>query len=260
METRPFCRMIKGGREVLIFESLVEIAGYAVQEWQVAAETSIKKRGRFAAALSGGVTPVSLYRMLARRIRDDLWARTHIFLVDERFVSPDAKESNFRIIYDTLLNRIVIPMDHIHSIATDTKSPEDSAIRYEHDILSYFRTTGKFTPSFDLMILGMGADGHTASLFPGTEPVWESDRVAVAVYPSDTARKKRVSISLRVINYARRIIFLIAGAEKAEALCDVIENSGSTLPASRVSAGEGGVTFLVDEAASRLITRKNDLK
>ena len=252
---KPLHRITKGNIEVLIFGDIDEISEYAAEEWLHVSEKSINRQGYFTAALSGGTTPAGLYRRLAVSERDDLWCRTHIFLVDERFVSFEEMESNYRMIRQTLLSRVNIPDYNIHPIPTDTVSPESAALKYEDDIIYFFKTEKGLPPRFDLVILGIGDDGHTASLFPGTMAVSEAVRLSVAVTPPDISKKDRVSITLPVINNADHIIFLATGDEKAGVLREVLERSDSVLPASLVKPLKGTVKFLIDEPASRLLSR-----
>jgi 6-phosphogluconolactonase len=252
---KPLYRILKDDKEVLVFKDIDKISEYAAEEWLNLSENTINSKGYFAAALSGGSTPVGLYRRLAVSERDDLWERTHIFLVDERCVAYEEPESNFRMIRHTLLSRVNIPDDNINPIPTDTLSPESSAAKYEENILTFFKAEEGLQTIFDLVILGIGDDGHTASLFPGTQALSESVRLAVAVTPPDISKKDRVSITLPVINKADHVIFLAAGDEKARVLRDVLERSDSGLPASLVKPIKGTVKFLIDEPASRLLSR-----
>ena len=252
---KPLFRITKGNIEVLIFGDIDEISEYAAEECLHISEKSINRQGYFTAALSGGTTPAGLYRRLAVSERDDLWYRTHIFLVDERLVSFEEKESNYRMIRQTLLSRVNIPDNNIHPIPADTLSPESAAAKYEEDLISFFKTEKGLPPRFDLVILGIGDDGHTASLFPGTPAVSEAVRLSVAVTPPDISMKYRVSITLPVINNADHIIFLASGDEKAGVLRDVLERPDSFLPASQVKPLKGTVKFLIDEPASSLLSR-----
>ena len=252
---KPLSRITKGNIEVLIFRDIDEISEYAAEEWLHISGKSINRQGYFTAALSGGNTPAGLYRRLAIPERDDLWYRTHIFLVDERFVSFEEMESNYRMISHTLLSRVNIPDNNIHPIPTDTVSPEYAAAKYEENLISFFKTENGIPPRFNLVILGIGNDGHTASLFPGTRAVSEAVRLSVAVTPPDISKKNRVSITLPVINNADHIIFLATGDEKAGVLRDVLERPDSVLPASQVKPIKGTVKFLIDEPASSLLLR-----
>lgn len=250
----PLSRTTKGNIEVLIFGDIDEISEYAAEEWLDISEKSINRQGYFTVALSGGKTPIGLYRRLADSERDDLWCSTNIFLVDERFVSFEDPESNYRMIRHALLSRVNIPAKNIHPIPVDAVSPESAASKYEEDLKSFFKTEKGLSPRFDLVILGIGDDGHTASLFPGTRALSETERLSVAVTPTDITKKERVSITLPVINNADHIIFLAAGDEKAAVLRDVLERSDSVLPASQVKPIKGTVKFLIDEPASSLLS------
>jgi 6-phosphogluconolactonase len=250
----PLIRKSVNGKEVLIFKSIDRISDFMTGKWLEISKESIRVRGRFKAALSGGNTPVNLYRKMASLKGVFPWESTEIFLVDERFVPYEGSESNYRMIRHTLLDRIDIPDENIHSISTDEGTPALSASRYSDDISSFFSLSPGEFPAFDLILLGIGDDGHTASLFPGDEALKEKERIAVDVIPSDINKKERVSITLPVINNAEHIFFMVAGAEKANILKEVIKDNNSLLPAVMVSSDKGRVYFLVDEASASLIT------
>lgn len=138
-----------------------------VGQWRELSRSAIESRGCFTAALSGGETPVLFYRRLAAEGARFQWDRTHLFFADERFVSSDSADSNYRLLNETLLKNIPIPTGNIHAVATSETDPLSSARKYEEEIKGFFMLPGEGIPEFDLVMLGMGADGHTASLFPG---------------------------------------------------------------------------------------------
>lgn len=208
---------------------------------------------RAAVALSGGSTPRRLYAMLGEepwRGRID-WPRLHIFVVDERFVPPDHPESNRRMIRETLLAASPLPDANFHPIPYTPDGPEAAAERYAEDLRAFF---GPGLPHFDLILLGMGADGHTASLFPGTDAADVRDRLAIPSVNSSTGAQ-RVTITLPVINAAQRAAFLVTGPDKAEALRRVFVERDPALPATRVGLASGELTWLVDQAAAALLRR-----
>jgi 6-phosphogluconolactonase len=252
----PLSKFTAGNAEVLVFRDIEEMSHHAACEWIALSERAISRRGRFTAALSGGRSPVPLYRRLAGIGKSGYWdRRVHIFLVDERFVPFEADESNYGLIREKLLNHLRIPDGNVHPIATDTGTPEIAARKYERDLTYFFNLEPGALPVFDLVLLGMGEDGHTASLFPGTPAVSESLRLAVTVTPADAVKKERVSITFPVINNADNIIFMVSGSAKSEALRDVLEKHDVRLPATQVSASRGRLYFLVDEGAARLLTQ-----
>ena len=250
---KPLSSVTKGNKEVLIFGDIEQISEYAVEMWLKVSEESISRHGGFTAALSGGKTPVGLYRRLAVLERADLWDKTNIFLVDERFVPFDDIESNYNMIRQTLLSSVSIPDKNIHPIPTNTGSSESAAAEYEEDLISFFKTGKGGLPRFNIVFLGMGDDGHTASIFPGSHALSESVRLSVAVNPSGTSKKERVSITLPVINNSENIVFLVTGEKKSGTLLEVLERPDGNLPASHVQPNAGNLLFLVDKPASRLL-------
>ncbi len=217
----------------------------AVAERFVAlAGEAVAARGRFVVALAGGRTPRAAYALLATdpfASRVD-WARVHVFWGDERCVPPDHPESNYRMARETLLDQVPIPPARVHPIQGDLP-PARAAVAYEEELGAVLGPEGRF----DLVLLGMGSDGHTASLFPGTPALEERDRAVVAVYV-ERLRAWRVTLTLPTINAARHILFVVSGAEKARALARV--RAGEPLPAGRVRPAGGGPTWLVDRAAA----------
>ncbi len=240
-------------RKILIFESGDKLLDFALEKWRGISGEAIKDRGRFVVALSGGKTPVGLYRKLAG-LKDGLpWDKTDIFLVDERFVPFDDAESNYGMIKDELLSRVSIPAGKVHPVSTREDSLQDAAKKYEKDLKEFFRlNVGKF-PEFDLIMLGIGEDGHTASLFPGTSSLAENERLTIAV-SLNRLKNKRISLTLPVINNAKNIIFLVAGENKAKVLKEIIEREKSLLPASRVKPEQGKLFFLLDKSAGAYLS------
>jgi 6-phosphogluconolactonase len=240
-------------RNVIVFEDAEKVAEYAAIKWMEIAEKAIGKTGCFTVALSGGKTPVTLYRKLAEFQKPLPWDKTHIFIVDERFVSFEHEESNFRMIYRALLGHVSIPEKNIHPVTTSTTSPAESAEKYEQELRSFFRTGQNEFPVLDLILLGMGEDGHTASLFPGTDALKETRHYAVPVSPPE--KKERISLTLPLINNAKHIVFLVTGRNKAAVIRDVLERDIETLPASLVKPEKGRLFFFLDEEAGSLLFR-----
>lgn len=236
--------------QVLVFDDASALEDFLLGKWTEMAGEAVARRGFFAAALSGGGTPVGFYRKLARLSGKygPVWKKTHIFMVDERMVPQDSKDSNFGMINETLLSGSPVPRENIHPIRTD-ELPEICAERYAFELSGFFRLQKGEAPVFDLVLLGLGEDGHTASLFPGAGALKEKERLAAAVH--DEQRHDRVTLTYPVLNSARNVIFLVTGEKKAAVLERVIEKNDPALPASAVNPENGMLLFLADAVAAR---------
>ncbi len=215
-----------------------------------AAAAAIAERGRFAVAISGGSTPRLLYRLLASdefRYRLD-WGKVQIFWADERCVPKEHPDSNYGAAREILLSLVHLPAANIHRIQGELPSVQ-GADAYEEELRRFF---GDELPVFDLILLGVGADGHTASLFPETLTTMASGRLAAAVYVAKF-HSHRVTLTLPVINGARRVVFLVAGKEKAPVLREIVEKGNTGYPAALV-APQGEVTWLLDNEAAGNLT------
>jgi len=240
-------------KELLVFSGIEEIAEFFVVEWQRISEIAIRGDGSFNVALSGGRTPVRVYERLSELKAYPYWDSTHIFLVDERHVPFDHPDSNYHMIRQTLLDHIEIPEENIHPIPVATHSPEESARRYESEIRSFFRLRDKGLPRFNLILLGIGEDGHIASLFPATSSFKEEDRLIITTTPPEPYRHKRITITLPVINNAENIIFVVTGEGKSGVLRRVILEQDRQLPATLVRPAGGRLIFLTDRASACLL-------
>jgi 6-phosphogluconolactonase len=204
--------------------------------------------------LAGGQTPRALYRVLATEERDRIpWSRLHLFWGDERFVPQDDPRSNYRLVRESLLDHVPIPPQNVHPVPTDLPDPELAARVYEQTLRQWFPTSW---PRFDLILLGMGADGHTASLFPGAPFSAEQIRwVAPACAPVEP--RLRLTLTLPVLNHASLVFFLVTGAEKADILHRVLTDPSAPTryPAAAVRPKEGAVVWWVDENAAATISR-----
>ena len=216
---------------------------------------AILAHGRCALALSGGATPRPLYELLATPEYASAidWMRVHVFWCDERCVPPDHPESNFRMTREALLDRVPIPWGHVHRIAGEDP-PEVAARAYEDTLRAYFGAPeGPPERSFDLVLLGMGDDGHTASLFPGTPAVTEDRSWVVANHVMEPREMWRITLTPVVLNAAAVVTFLVAGAGKAERLHEVLEGPSPSppLPVQRIHPTHGALTWMIDAAAAR---------
>ncbi len=227
-------------------DTLAQLAG------QIIADTvteAIGARGRACLALSGGSTPLLTYRMMAEAL-GDLVPFIHVFQVDERYVPADHPASNYRMLNEALLQPLGLPKDHVHRVPTEAETPQSAAELYEEDIMAYFSLSAGRFPSFDLVLLGLGADGHTASLFPGSPVLQERRRIAAAAYHK-AQKMWRITLTLPVLNAARNVMFLVTGGEKSEAVRRVLSGD-ETLPGSLVRPESGRLLWLLDSAAAGL--------
>lgn len=265
--------------EICIVADLAAVWDEGARRFAAAAQAAVAARGRFAVALSGGSTPEGLYRELATRHRASgadqssdaprvPWQQTHIFFGDERYVPHDDSESNFRMAREALLDHVPIPAEQVHAMPTDAADPDVAAQKYEATLATVFTQCsvpgnqysepGSPFPCFDLILLGMGPDGHTASLFPGTDAVHEQHRWVLAPWV-DKFQTFRLTLTPPVINQGRQVLFLVSGASKAQTLRDVLEGARdpSRLPSQIVRPAEGQLIWLIDrDAAHRLGNRK----
>ena len=205
--------------------------------------------GRFAIALSGGSTPRRLYKRLAQTPYRAAfpWHRTHVFWGDERFVPRSDPRSNYRMAHETLLSRVAIPAENVHPIPTDGMTPADAAWDYERRLKSYYgaETLDPQRPLFDVTLLGLGEEGHIASLFPGTQALSERERWVVAVM--QCAAEPRISLTYPALESSRQVLFLVAGEQK-RAIFDKARRGDQTLPAVRLQP-IGSLLWLADAAA-----------
>ncbi len=219
-------------------------------------EHAIQQNGLCNMALSGGKTPGGIFSLLASDpYRDRLdWSRLHLFWGDERMVLPEHQDSNFRLVQETLLEHIKIPHENVHRMRGEI-APEEAAAEYAEMLHDHFKES---TPCFDLMLLGLGEDGHTASLFPGTDAVGECEKHVVAVFvPKLDAW--RVTLTLPVLNAARNILFLVSGKSKSEMVQRVMSNKqpDKEIPATMVNPQNGETHWMLDSDAMVLINKNS---
>jgi 6-phosphogluconolactonase len=238
---------------ILSFPDLEALSDAAARIFVEEAARSVAARGRFAVALSGGSTPRRTYQLLAtERFRDRVnWQQVHIFWGDERGVSPEDSRSNYRLARGVLLTRVPIPPENLHPMAA-FPSVAMGAQKYEAELKAFF---GQARPSFDLIFLGMGADGHIASLFPGTPVLWEERHWVAGVSVPDQ-EVARVTLTSWVINLAALVVFLVAGQDKAEVLKSVLEGPRETVrfPAQLIRPVSQRLLWLVDQEAASLLS------
>jgi 6-phosphogluconolactonase len=220
------------------------------------ATESIAQRGRFTIALSGGSTPKSLYALIAANASTSLpWDKVFFFFGDERHVPPTDAESNYRMASDSILSKIPVPPANVYRFPAENPDAAAVADEYEKTLQRFFDVAPGSFPRFDLILLGMGPDGHTASLFPETAALQEKSRLVVANWV-EKMQTHRLTLTLPVLNEARYIAFLASGMEKAAALHEVLEGKapGEKYPSKLVRPTNGKVIWFVDRAAASDLT------
>jgi 6-phosphogluconolactonase len=242
-------KSMNDGEKLFVFDKRDGMSEFMIKKWEEFSKEAIERREVFVVALSGGKTPIDFYRGLAKKKEILSWHKTHVFLVDERFLPFNEADSNYRMLRETLLSQVPIPQENMHPIPTDRPTPQISAEEYEEDLRRFFKLrTGQF-PEFDLILLGIGEEGHTASLFPHSPVLKEQVRLAAAVM-LDEARHHRVTLTLPVINHARNLVFFVSGKNKAAVLERILNQRNGSLPASMVKPKGGNLMFLIDREAN----------
>jgi 6-phosphogluconolactonase len=234
----------------------------AAEEFTARTEAAVRARGVVLLALSGGSTPRALHALLvdpAEPFRARVpWGRLHVFWGDERPVPPEHPDSNFRMAEDTLLRHVPIPAAQIHRIAGEDPHPAEAAERYARELREVFAAHGRLEagcPRFDLVLLGMGVDGHTGSLFPGTGVLHEATRLVVAPWVAKLG-SHRITLTPPVLNAADAAVFLVTGSEKAETLRAVLEGprQPDVYPSQVIRPRGGALIWFVDRAAAARLT------
>jgi 6-phosphogluconolactonase len=241
--------------ELRVYADREQLANAAAELFVKVAEESIGARGCFRVALSGGSTPRQVYELLAtdafsRRVP---WDHADIFWGDERYVPADDRDSNYRMTYDALLRHVPVPAANIHRVPTQISPPPAAAAAYEGAIQQSFGDAAS-VPQFDLVYLGLGSNGHTASLFPHSPSLRERSQLVLADFVQEL-NTWRISMSAPLLNHGRTVAFMITGEDKAQVLSDVLlgPRDPERLPAQLI-APEGKLLWLVDEAAAALVT------
>jgi 6-phosphogluconolactonase len=236
-----------------VFPDPAALARAGVEEFVSRAGEALGRTGRFTVALSGGRTPKALYSLLAGRTPALPWEKIHFFFGDERCVPHDHPDSNYRMVREALFDPARIPAENIHAVQTELGGPTEVAADYEGAIRAFFRARAGSFPSLDLVFLGMGKDGHTASLFPGTPGLLEKERFVVPALVK-ALNSYRVTLTYPLLNAAAHVVFLVEGDDKAETLRAVFSKDGS-FPVQGIKPTAGDVLWLLDEAAARALPR-----
>lgn len=239
-------------QEISVFTTADELADAAAELWIKLALDAAHQNKEFHVALSGGSTPKRLFQLMARDSYANRmpWEKIHIYFGDERFVPQDHPDSNFKMATENLLALVPIPSENVHPISTDKHNAEDAARDYEA-LLKKSLPKANSQLQFDLVFLGLGADGHTASLFPGTAALQEKNKLVDAVYVSKM-ESWRVTLTYPVINNAANCVFLVEGSAKADIISEILVDKNSSYPAAKINP-TGQLHWMLDQqAASRL--------
>jgi 6-phosphogluconolactonase len=237
-------------REIIICRDIGELSRKAAEQFVALARQAIAAHGRFSVALSGGSTPKALYSTLATaEFNLQLaWRQIHLFWGDERCVAPDHAESNFRMVKESLLSKILIPAENVHRMIGELE-PAAAAAAYETELRQFFSLSAKQLPRFDLILLGLGEDGHTASLFPQSSALNETERLVATTYV-EKLDAHRLTLTFAVINNAAQITCLIAGQSKAAIVKKILTTEKCDYPAARIRPENGQLIWLVTQDAA----------
>jgi 6-phosphogluconolactonase len=248
--------MIRERGELRVVPDAASLFDAAAAEFVSAAAASIESQGSFSVALSGGSTPRGMFALLASGgFRGKVpWDRVFFFWGDERHVGPDHPDSNYRMAREALLSHLFLRQDQVFRVHGENPDAAAAAYEYEGTVRQFFGLRENQFPRFDLMLLGMGPDGHTASLFPGTQALLEQTRVVVSNWVGKF-NAYRITMTAPAINAAARVLFLISGEDKAPALKAVLEGPLEVLqlPAQLIQPSDGTLLWLVDRTASQLL-------
>lgn len=244
--------------EIRVLTTPQELFEAAAEEVLRAAREAVEQRGRFTIALPGGSTPKSLFNLLATNARTVMpWDRTFFFWGDERHVPPTDPDSNYRMAEEAMLSKIPVAAGNVFRIPAENADAAAAAEAYEHTLRKFFQLAPGEFPIFDLILLGMGPDGHTASLFPGSAGLQEKTRLVIANW-IDKLKTSRQTLTLPVLNAARCVAFLVSGTDKAAMLKTVLEEDAPAeqYPSKLIRPNDGKLIWLLDRAAASALSTK----
>jgi 6-phosphogluconolactonase len=238
--------------DVRVLSTSGELARAAAEYFVTRSIDAVAERGQFTVALSGGSTPKILYGLLAdpnEPFRDKVpWDSAHFFWSDERHVPPDHPDSNYRMANEAMLSRVPVPANNVHRVRSEKPNAAEAASEYEETMV---QTTGQSLPRLDLILLGLGTDGHTASIFPGSEVLLETKRLVAAPWV-EKLKAYRITMTLPLLNNGASVLFLVSGAEKAQIVKEVLQGP-MRYPAQAVNPTNGELLWMLDkDAASKL--------
>lgn len=236
-------------RDVLIYGGLAELSKNAANFFLELSLKEVSSKGVFTAALSGGHTPLALYNALSSGYykKSVPWKNVHLFWGDERCVKPDNPQSNYGAAYNALISKVPIPAENIHRMHGEA-DPAEATREYDGELKRFF---GGAAPVFDLVLLGLGADGHTLSIFPSSKAVREKDRLVVENYVEKLGQF-RLTMTIPLVNNASNIVFLVSGEDKASVLKEVLEGEGR-YPAEMIRPVNGRLVWMVDKQAAEFL-------
>ena len=237
-------------REIRILNSADELFRAAAEEFAARAAEAVQLRGRFCVALSGGSTPKTLYALLASGAIPGIpWDKIFLFWGDERHVPPDDPESNYRMVKESLLAKVSLPAGNVFRIKAEDPDAARAAADYERTLVSFFGLQSGEFPRFDLILLGLGPEGHVASLFPGSAAMNEKKRLVVSNWV-EKFKTDRITFTFPVLNHAACVMFLASGQGKAAIVKQVLEDDGEPLPAKLVQPEDGDLLWFLDKDAA----------
>jgi 6-phosphogluconolactonase len=240
--------------EIRILENLEELSWAAATTFEQLSRIKSIDKKPLTMAVSGGSTPKELFELLANpgfqgRIR---WSNLQLFQVDERCVPPDDAQSNYRMIRQALLDAVPLPKENFHRMAAERSDIDQEALEYTEEIARVLKPAAGELPQFDLIFLGMGPDGHTASLFPGSAGLEEQSRWVIPNF-APSLKSNRMTLTFPVLNAAAHVIFLVAGEDKAQTLKQVLEGPAGVFPSQRINPTKGKLSWYLDRSAAHLL-------
>jgi 6-phosphogluconolactonase len=234
---------------IQIFPNSMELARAAAELFVVRCREAVEERGSFTVALSGGSTPKLLFELLAGEFREQIaWSSIHFFWSDERHVPPDHPESNYRMADEAMLSHVPVSANNVHRVPSENPSAAQAASEYEQTVITI---TQQPLPRLDLILLGLGTDGHTASIFPGSEVLHETKRLVAAPFV-EKFQTYRITMTLPLLNNGASVVFLVSGSEKASIVKEVLEGP-ERYPAQAVKPTNGELLWMLDEEAASKI-------
>jgi 6-phosphogluconolactonase len=241
-------------RSIEVSANAADLFHAAAEEFLRVGRAAIGAQGRFTVALSGGSTPRALYSLLAANYSGFIWTRVFLFFGDERHVPPTDADSNYRMVNESLLTKIGIPAENVFRVPAENPDAAAAASDYEAQLRRFFELKSGEFPRFDLILLGLGPDGHTASLFPDSPALDEQSRLVAANWVAKF-NTHRITLTFPVLDRAAEVMFLASGADKADILRQVLEGKNTPpLPSQRVQPSDGKLLWLLDEAAAAKLT------